>query len=345
LKYGRDPSLLASELKNLLHTGKLDIKNIVVIDEVQKVPALLDEVHLILETPEYSNKIIFALSGSSARKLKRGGANLLAGRALLNYLYPLSSLELGKEFSLEQILNWGSLPAVYVEKDNIVREEMLYTYVAVYLKEEIKEEQVVRNLDPFSRFLEVAAQSSGTIINYANIGRDCNVDPRAVARYYEILEDTLIGHFLAPYHGSVRKQLGKSPKFYFFDLGVLRTLTNSLASPVVKGSYAYGKAFEQFFILEVIKLNSYYRKRFKLSYLVTKDGAEIDLIIERGSLSTILIEIKSNSDPSIQDAKHLLSLKDSFPKSETWVVSQIKMARQEQGVRFLSWDSALREIF
>jgi predicted AAA+ superfamily ATPase len=166
-----------------------------------------------------------------------------------------------------------------------------------------------------------------------------------VARYYQILEDTLLGNFLLPYDKSIRKQQGKSPKFYFFDLGVLRALSNSLQSPLTKGSYGYGVAFEHFFILEVIRLNSYLRKRFKLSYLITKDGAEIDLIIERQKDDIILIEIKSNTQPSIIDGKHLKNLGPFFKNADSWIVSQIETPREEQGIRFLPWEKALKEIF
>lgn len=345
LKYSRSPEVLGFEIKELLKNHDLKEKKAVVLDEIQKIPSLLDEVHNLIETTEVSSKIFFALSGSSARKLKRGGANLLAGRALLNYLYPLTSMELGQEFDLDKVLNWGSLPAAYNEASEEVREEILFSYITTYLREEIKEEQIVRKLDPFNKFLEVAAQSSGSIVNYSNIGRDCGQSSQIISRYYQILEDTLLGHFLLPYDKSVRKQQGKSPKFYFFDLGVIRTLNNSLRSPLVKGSYGYGLAFEHFFILEVIRLNSYLRKRFKLSYLITKDGAEIDLIIERNNDSTILIEIKSNSTPNIHDARHVKNFKSSFQNAEAWVVSQIEVPKEEDEVRFLPWEKALKEIF
>ena len=345
LKYSRSPAVLGSEIKELLKHQDAKEKKVVVLDEIQKVPSLLDEVHNLIETPEVSSKVFFALSGSSARKLKRGGANLLAGRALLNYLYPLTSIELGQEFDLNKTLNWGTLPATYNESSEDIREEILFSYISTYLREEIKEEQIIRKLDPFNRFLEVAAQSSGSIVSYSNIGRDCGQSSQIVSRYYQILEDTLLGHFLLPYDKSIRKQQGKSPKFYFFDLGVIRTLNNSLRSPLVKGSYGYGVAFEHFFILEVIRLNSYLRKRFKLSYLITKDGAEIDLIIERNVDDIILIEIKSNSKPNITDARHLKNFRSSFQKAEAWVVSQIEIAKEEEGIRFLPWEKALKEIF
>ncbi len=344
LRYQSKPSTLRNEIAESLSGVGSDVAW-VIIDEVQRVPQLLNEVHALMEDKEFQSKFHFGLSGSSARKLKRGGSNLLAGRALLNHLYPLLSTEISEKFNLDETLSWGALPALVKQSDPVVRREQLETYVAVYLREEIREEQIVRNLDPFTRFLEVAAQTSGKIVNYSKIGRDCNVDSRVVSRYFQILEETLLGQFLLPYHRSIRKQQGQSPKFYFFDLGVMRALEGTLDLEVKKGSYGYGRLFEHFFIWEVIKRNSYTRKRYKLFYLVTKDGEEVDLIIERNNKSTILIEIKSGTDPNISDAKHLLRMQPNFPKSEVWVVSQIEHPRQEKGVRFLKWESALAELF
>jgi predicted AAA+ superfamily ATPase len=287
----------------------------------------------------------FGLSGSSARKLKRGGANLLAGRALLNHLYPLTADELGKDFDLNATLNWGLLPSVVTQSDPIVRRELLETYVAVYLREEIREEQHLRNLDPFIRFLEVAAQTSGQIVNYSAIGRDCSVDSRAVARYFQILEETLLGFLLPPFDRSVRKQQGKSPKFYLFDIGVMRTLERTVTIPINPGSYGYGRLFEHFVMWEIIKCNEYSRRKYKLSYLVTKDGAEINLIVERPEKATILIEIKSGVNPKIEDARHAVRFREDFGNAEVWVVSQIERERIEAGVRFLGWQEALRELF
>jgi predicted AAA+ superfamily ATPase len=343
LKYQTKPHILRHELVESLPSVSGE-KCWIVIDEIQKVPALLNEVHDILEDPEFKGKVKFALSGSSARKLNRGSANLLAGRALLNNLFPLCSKEIGKEFSLFEALEWGMLPAITSQADTNVKKEQLYSYVSVYLREEIREEQIVRNLDPFSRFLEVAAQSSGSIINYSRIGNDCSVNSKAVSRYYQILEETLIGFFLLPYHRSIRKQQGKSPKFYFFDVGVMRTLEGSIGYPITSGTYGFGRLFEHFFILEVIKLNEYTRKRYKLFYLITKDGLEIDLILENRE-RTVLIEIKSQENPRIEDAAHLLRVKTEFRSPELWLVSRINTPRIENGVRFLDWKTALEELF
>jgi predicted AAA+ superfamily ATPase len=195
------------------------------------------------------------------------------------------------------------------------------------------------------RFLEVAAQSSGQLINYAAIGQDCQVDQKAVARYYQILEDTLLGVFVPAFHLSVRKQQSTSPRFYLFDLGIQRALRGALNVPVTPQSYEYGRAFEQFLILEVVRLNSYHRTRYKLSHLRTKDDAEVDLIIERPGSSTILMEIKSSSTPTLKHARHIALFQKDLKNSEAWLVSQDSAYREEQGVKFLPWQRALLELF
>jgi predicted AAA+ superfamily ATPase len=197
LQFLRSPNELRARLDGLATPPSF-----VVIDEVQRVPSLLNEVHSLIE--ERHQK--FALTGSSARKLRRGAANLLAGRALLNHLFPLTFQELGQDFSLEGVLRWGSLPAVINEQNPDVRNALLRTYVDVYLREEIREEQLVRNLDPFARFLEASAQSSGHIVNFSKIAREAGTDSKGVARYFQILEDTLLGFFLEPYHSSILKR-------------------------------------------------------------------------------------------------------------------------------------------
>ena len=344
LLYSRNPSLLYDQAISLSNKSSRAIKWII-IDEVQRAPQLLNEVHRILESEEARGKIQFGLTGSSARKLKRGAANLLAGRALINNLYPLTASELGEDFNLDHVLNWGSLPAVITEKDPLTRSEILESYVASYLREEIREEQVVRKLDPFLRFLEVAAQTSGQIVNYSAITRDCQVDQKAVMRYFQILEDTLLGVFLPGFDRSVRKQQSKSPRFYLFDLGVQRALRGALNLPISPQSYEYGKVFEQFIILEIIRLNSYLRTKYKLSHLRTKDDAEIDLIIERPGLSTVLMEIKSSQIASIEQARHVKMFINEIKGAEAWLVSQDMKSRTEGEVRMVYWCEALGELF
>jgi predicted AAA+ superfamily ATPase len=344
VRYQRDPGLLYDQALSAL-SPKSATPRWIVIDEVQRVPKLLNEVHRVLESTEAHGKILFALTGSSARKLKRGGANLLGGRALVNNLFPLTAAELGKDFDLNTTLNWGSLPYIATEQDAATRRELLDSYYATYLREEIKEEQVVRQLDPFTRFLEVAAQTSGQFVNYAAIARDCQVGEKAVARYYQILEDTLLGVMIPSFDRSIRQQQSKSPKFYLFDIGVQRALSGALDAPITPKSYGYGRAFEQFLILEIYRLNSYLRKRFKLFHLRTKDDAEIDLVIEKPGEGYILIEIKSTQNASAQHGNHVRAFSQELPKSEAWVASLDEQNRKEGDLTFLHWQAALTRLF
>jgi predicted AAA+ superfamily ATPase len=313
----------------------------VVIDEVQRAPQLLNTVHSLIE----SSDIKFALTGSSARKLKRGGANLLAGRALLNNLFPLTFSELDKTFSLAEILRWGSLPSVINEKDTIVREQILKSYVEVYLREEIREEQIIRRLDTFARFLEAAAQSSGTIINLSKIGREAATDAKTVTRYFQILEDTLLGYFLEPYHRSIRKRQRQHAKFYLFDIGVKRALEGVLHIPLTPKTYEWGKAFEHLVVLEAIRLNHYSRLNYRLSYLRTQSQLEVDLIAERKGSKTWVIEIKSGNDVSDVDINKLNALAREIPNAHPVILSTINHPKRVEGVRIIPWKDGLAELF
>ncbi len=220
----------------------------VVIDEIQKIPKLLDLIHQQIE----SSRFKFALSGSSARKLKHGGANLLAGRAFVNHLFPLTIREIGEEFSLEHALAWGTLPRIFALDNDEDRRDFLRTYAHTYLREEISQEQVVRKLEPFRRFLFVAAQMSARIINFSKIAREVGASTPTVQTYFQVLEDTLVGFLLDPFHESIRKRQRGNPKFYFFDTGVQRALENTLTVELRPQTYAYGLAFEHFVINEII---------------------------------------------------------------------------------------------
>jgi len=272
-KYFKDPSLLSHEVLALEKKIKF-----VVIDEIQKLPKLLDLVHYLIEKTDK----IFILTGSSAKKLKYGGANLLAGRAFVYHLYPLSTFEIGKDFNIEEALAWGTLPAVLYKMQTIDEKiAFLQAYTQTYLKEEIWVEQFVRKMAPFRRFLEVSAQSNGHIINFSKLAKDVGVDDKTIKQYFSVLEDTLMGFFLEPFHSSVRKRLSLKPKFYFFDTGVCRALTRTLSVPLIKSTSYYGCVFEHFIILECVRLASYFYPEYRFSYLKTRDDVEIDLIVER----------------------------------------------------------------
>lgn len=313
----------------------------VVIDEIQKIPKLLDVVHLGVE----KHKKLFALTGSSARKLKRGAANLLAGRAFVHHFFPLTHRELGESFRLANVLQWGSLPRLFHLSDPQDKVRYLRSYGQTYLKEEIVAEQVIRRLDPFRHFLEIAAQQNADIVNFSNIARDVGVDTVTAQSYFQILEDTLMGFLLHPFHESVRKRQRSNPKFYFFDLGVKRALEGTLNTGLSENTYGYGRAFEHFLITEIYRLNDCLEKDCRMSYLRTKDGAEIDLILERPGRPTALIEIKSSLHVDERDIRRLLAFKkDMRPGTEAYCLSRDRIPKKIKGVSLLPWEDGLRTV-
>lgn len=311
------------------------------IDEIQKIPELLDLVHSLIEKTHLS----FALSGSSARKLKRGGANLLAGRAFVYHLFPLTHIEMGEQFNLEDALHWGTLPKISSFSSISDRVKFLDAYVHTYLREEILEEQLIRKLDPFNHFLEVAVQYNGDVINYSKVAEDINSDPNTVRSYYEILEDTLIGFRLSSFHRSIRKRQGAKPKFYLFDLGVKRSLDNSLRSTLPMEGNDFGKLFESFIINEFIRLNSYYDRGYKFSYLRVDDNLEIDLIIETPDKEIILVEIKSVADVKERHLTNLKHFADDFKGSKKFCLSRDPTPRQSEEIHILPWRDGIARIF
>lgn len=310
------------------------------IDEVQKNPRLLDVVHKSIE----ELNVKFILTGSSARKLKRGGANLLAGRAFLYSLFPLTRKETADQFNLESTLRWGSLPKLLSLQDDRDKKKYLRGYTQIYLKEEIKSEQLVRNIDPFRGFLEVAAQMSGKVINYTKIGNDVGVDNKTVQNYFEILTDTWLGFFLPSFHQSVRKSQRVSPKFFFFDIGVKNSLAQILDSRPTPGNSLYGDLFEHFIINEIFRLNEYFEKDFRLSYLATKNNAEVDLILSKGR-HHIAVEIKSDSKLDYTEINKVKALAGDIQNiKKIYFVSNHKESRIIEGVSCLHWEKFL-ELF
>ena len=310
----------------------------VVIDEIQKVPALLDGVHHLIENTDKK----FIMSGSSARKLKYGGANLLAGRAFVYHLYPFSFVELGADFNLNRTLQFGLLPEIYLSQTDQERSLFLQAYAHTYLKEEVWAEQLVRRLNPFRKFLEVAAQCNGKIINIANIARDVGVDDKTIKQYFSILEDTLLGFYLEAFQNSFRKRLSSKPKFYWFDPGVVRALTQLSQVPLQEGTSGYGDdAFEHFIILEFVKLSSYYNREFRLSYLKTKDDAEIDLVVERPGNSLLCVEIKSSSNVQLEDLTSFCQLTKELPNCEAVCLSRDSRVKQYDHVKVMPWQEGV----
>jgi predicted AAA+ superfamily ATPase len=312
----------------------------VIIDEVQKVPKLLDEVHRQI----FLKRAHFALTGSSARKLKRGQANLLAGRALVHHLFPLTEKELGDAFDLRSALVHGTLPGV-VSLSPQDRAAFLRAYVLTYLKEEIVAEQVVRKMPPFLRFLPMVGQMNGEIINYSCMARDAGVDDMTARSYFSILEDTLLGFFLEPYHSSIRKRQRESSKFYLFDTGVARSLQGMATAPLVEGSSAYGKAFEHFVILEIRRRAEYVGKEWRYSYPRTSsESAEIDLIIERPGEKTVLLEIKSSTSVPDSDIHKLHAFKKEFHNAEAMFFCRETLPRKAGDVTVFPWSHGLRSL-
>ncbi len=332
-RYARNPSHLIDEILQSHPPW-------VVIDEIQKVPRLLDAVHHLIETTDTR----FALTGSSARKLKRGAANLLAGRAFVYHLFPLTAREYGDAFDLTHALAWGTLPKLLQLTTDDDKQDFLRAYSLTYLKEEVWSEQLIRQLDPFRRFLTVAAQMNGKILNYHRIATDIDVDTKTVQAYFSILADTLLGDFLEPYHRSVRKQQRQAPKFYFFDTGVKRALEGTLTQIVLPQTYGFGESFEHWVLLEIMRHNAYGKRDFRLYYLRTKDDAEIDLILDRPGQPVALIEIKSTEQVRPSDVATLQRFLPDFPHADAYCLSRDPRPQRIGHVTCLPWDQGLTAI-
>ena len=287
IRYVQKPSLLREEI---LANEKITL---VIIDEIQKVPALLDEVHWLIE----HTNVTFALCGSSARKVRRGHANLLGGRAVRYELFGLTSQEIGKEFNLSQMLNAGYLPRHYISSHP---KRLLQSYVNDYLKEEIAAEGLVRNLPAFSSFLHVASLSDTEIVQYSNIARDCQISMPTVKEYFQILEDTLLARFLPSYTKRFKRRVIQAPKFYFSDVGVVNFL--SRRNKVEMGSELFGKAFENWVFHELTAYNHYSERYAELSYWRLTTGTEVDFIINDFDCA---IEVKSSTKIFSQHLKGL----------------------------------------
>ncbi len=316
------------ELENMIIDGA---KSIIVIDEVQKAPRLLDEVHRLIE----DKGICFLLTGSSARKLKRGQANMLAGRAWSAELFPFTWKELNN-FKLNHFLRYGGLPTVYLSKNP---QEELNAYVGNYLKEEIQSEGLVRKLDAFSRFLLTAALANGEMLNFAEVASDCAVAANTVREYFSILEDTLIGFFVPAWKFSKKRKAIKTAKFYFFDLGAVHTLLGT--ETLNRNSNIYGKSFEQFIALELRAYISYCRKNVELTYWRSKHGYEVDFLLGEKAA----IEVKSTQRTHSKHLKGLRALKEEGIFSRFYLVSQDKIRSKQNGIDLMYWEDFLEQLW
>jgi predicted AAA+ superfamily ATPase len=306
--------------------------NMVIIDEVQKLPALLDAVH---EQIERHKQLRFILTGSSARKLRRGGANLLGGRASWREMFPLVYPEMKAQLAtlhdVEQRILRGGLPHVF---DSQIPSDDLDDYVQLYLNEEIKAEGLVRNHEAFHRFLHTAALCNAKQINFTAIGSDAQIPPRTVHDYFSILEDTLIGMLLPAFTKTSSRKAMTSAKFYLFDTGVVNSLVGR--TTVHAATTEFGDLFEQYVITEVRAYNSYGSRKAQLSYWRTTSQFEVDLIVETHAGELIAIEIKSKVRPTNKDFKGLRAFSDDYPSCRKILVTpEGRHALLENGIEVL----------
>ena len=308
-RFSRNPGVLYEMLQDKPQD------TLVVIDEIPEVPELLNEVHRLIS----EKNLIFILCGSSARKLKRKGHNTLGGRALPVYLYPFVSAEI-PDFDIDKAVNFGMIPSHYLAKNP---SRNLAAYIEVYLKEEIKEEALVRNLNTFQRFLEVAALTDGEMINNNNIAQDCWVSATTVNSYFDILEDTLIGYRIPAFRKVMKRRLMQAPKFYYFDIGVANHLLHR--KELVRGTPEYGHAFEHLVIQEIYAWLHYTHSEEELSYWRTYTGMEVDAIIGD---ARVAIEIKSVEEVMPKHLKGLKAFGEEHPQSRKIVVSFDKINRR-----------------
>jgi uncharacterized protein len=342
-KFQDDPNSLLSILKALP-----DYVTVVAVDEVQRVPSLLN----VVQEGMSWNRFQFAITGSSARKLKRGAANLLGGRAVSRTLWSLLVNETAtkwpdpKERSTEH-MRWGGLPLIVNAKTDEQKIELLEAYISNYLSEEIVAEQLVRNVVPFRSFLAVAGQMNGKIINFRKIAEDIGSNHTTVGTYFEILEDTLIGFSLPAYEISLRKRLKKKSKFYFFDVGLKRALCRQLRSPLIPSTSLYGEDFEHMVVLEIKALCHYLKPHWQLFYLQTQGGQEIDLLIDTGEGLPILVEIKSAHDLNKVNLNKETKMIYEVPHSCAYVLSQDPFSQKILNTNILGmyWLDGIQKIF
>lgn len=328
----KDPSLLR---ERLLAKDAAALKEPVILDEVQKVPQVLDEVHWLIENKGLS----FILCGSSARKLKRGHANLLGGRAWRYELFPLVSREIGK-VDLLRVLNHGLIPLHYLQNDEECKRS-LGAYVQDYLREEVFAEGLTRNIPAFSRFFDAFGYSHGELTNYTNIARECGVDSKTVKEYYQILVDTLLAVRIEPFKKRQSRQvITKASKYYLFDVGVAGyVMKRNLAEP--KGA-EFGKAFEHFMLMEIVAYRSYAGKDFAINFWRTKSGLEVDFVLGAGAVA---IEIKGAARIDTKDLNGLGVFDEVYSPKKSMVVCNEKEKRRHGKIEIVPWENFLHELW
>lgn len=325
-RYNRRTSLLREEL-SLLPENEL-----IIIDEIQKIPELLDEVQWLMTNKNHR----FILSGSSARKLRRSGVNLLGGRAIRKHLYPFVSAEI-PDFDLIKACNNGMMPRHYLVDDASKR---IHAYVGDYLQQEIKAEALTRNLKTFSQFMEIAALSNGEVVNYNNIASECGVSAPTVKEYFSVLEETLIGYTIPAFTKNVKRRVIQSPKFYYFDVGVANFLLKRKS--LLPGSAEFGHAFEHFIIQEIIAYIGYSESQHSLSYWRTTSGYEVDAVIGNANIA---IEIKSTEEVHSHHTRGLKAFSEEFPNSRLIIVSMDKYPRRMNEIDVLPAQNFLKMLW
>ncbi len=330
LELARRPALLR---ERLLATPPEKLRSPVILDEVQKVPQLLDEVQWLIENRALS----FILCGSSARKLKRGGVNLLGGRAWRYEMHPLVSIEIG-DLDLLRALNRGLVPAHYLSPGYA---RSLEAYLVDYLKQEVFDEGLTRNVAAFSRFFEAVGYSHGDLTNYANIARDCGVDAKTVKEYYQILVDTLLGSFVEPWKRRQERQvIGKAPKFYLFDVGVAGALTRRRIAE--ERGESFGRALEHFVLMEVQAHRSYRELGYGVHFWRTKSGLEVDFVLGDGEVA---VEVKGTSRVDSSDLRSLRAFVEDHRPRHAIVVCNERAPRLVEGIEILPWREFLARLW
>ena len=334
LNYAKNPGRVREEI--LAHLERYD-NPLCVIDEIQKIPALLDEVHELVE----SKGIHFILTGSSARKLRRGGANLLAGRAYTYYLFPLTFTEIGDQFDLDKALAIGTLPVLWGSRKEDPF-EFLKSYTETYLKEEVAAEGLVRNIGPFAQFLDIAAANDGETVNFNNIARECSVSVKTVQQYYQILEDTFLSLKLPAWTRSERRRLVSHPRYYFFDTGVTNSLAHTLTDQL--NPKIFGRRFEQLVICQLMAFIHYKRLDCQLYYWRTNHGAEVDVLLCTGNRMICALEIKSSQNIAGERLAGLRSFMEDNPGVPAYVLGQRQNRRRLQNnITVMNWNDFILE--
>jgi uncharacterized protein len=325
-RFQRFPSLIR-EIVQAAKTG-----GPVIIDEIQRIPALLNEIHWLIENTESQ----FILSGSGPRKILRSGGNLLGGRAVRYELYPLIYKEI-PDFDILIALNNGLLPRHYLAPRP---DKLISAYIGSYLRDEIMAEAKIRNISSFSRFLEMAAFSNGEIINYTNIASDCGVSAPTIKEYFQILEDTMTGRFLPSYQKKPKRRVILSPKFYYFDIGVANYLLKR--GHIDYGSEAFGKAFEHFIYLELYSHAQYSGLNYSISYWRTASQLEVDFVIGDHEIA---VEVKSTNMATFRHLKGLKSFSEEYTVKHLILVSNDPLPRFLDNVQILPWREFLEQLW